>query len=58
MSNHLIEAAIAAGFTATAAIMGYIAGVIAVPSKLALLVAALTGLGGGLNQLRVLLRRD
>ena len=44
-------------YTAVATLLGYTAGtggVIAMPSKTALAVAALTGLGGFLNQLRAL----
>lgn len=44
-------------YTAVATLMGYVAGTggqIAWPSKEVLLVAALTGLGGFLNQLRAL----
>ena len=55
--SDVLDAAVDGGYTFIATIMGYMAGtggVIAMPSKAALLLAALTGLGGFFNQLRAL----
>ena len=55
--NNVLDALIDGGYTFVATIMGYMAGtggVVAMPSKQALLLAFLTGLGGFLNQLRAL----
>lgn len=57
MLRDAIDSAIDGGYTFVATLMGYMVGtggIIAMPSKAALLVAGLTGLGGFLNQLRAL----
>lgn len=55
--SDVVDAVVDGMYTSISTLMGYVAGTggaIAMPSKEVLLVAALTGLGGFLNQLRAL----
>jgi len=57
MLREVIDSAIDGAYTFTATLLGYFAGqggALVMPSKAALVLAALTGLGGFLNQWRAL----